>query len=256
MAKSKTQKVVGHMTEKLQNLRAPMSLLTKILYWGSFALLLASVLVFPNIIKAVTGSYLLTIIPVLLFTAIVLGIVVIRKKKNSKLFWRVDPANVDKNISYVNISESVADEKMLEFYGDRAIVFGSKKEDIVPFIYNWFLTGEFISSAEKLNVYTLKLSTVRSKLEEKKNAKNPLPENMDLLIVDVNDLELSDEQMKKFTTEEGVIRPFRFSSWIDSNFIPSDEMKALYEDDEEDEYDEDEKEDEESEDESEEGNEE
>lgn len=241
MAKSKTEKVVDRMTERLQNSRNPMTLIEKVLYWGLLLLLVLSAIFLPSILKQYTGLSILSLIPIVIFSVCFFAVVVVRKNKLKKKFWKVPAEDAATKIDYTNISVADTSSKILEFYDSHTLVFGSKKEALMPFVYNWFLTSGYISDNEKLEVYTLQLSNIRNILEEKKDVKKPLPQDLELLLINIDNLDLDENQLNKLGIEESIVRPFRFPFWVDSYFVPNAQMEAINAanaEDDEDEYDE------------------
>lgn len=234
MAKSRSEKMISRMVEKVQNHRQPMSAGIKVLYWGCMLGLFISVLVLPGILKMLTGSTLMFLVPMVLFSAGIITIIYYRKKKSEKVFWQT--RDIDGKVIYTKFEDA---SKIEQFCDGNTWIFGSKKEDLMPFIYNWFLTLGVIEDGDKVNVYYFPVSLIKSRFKYKDSVKRQLEDSHELFLISLNELDIDEATDKELSKESSIIRPYDFFMWLTSNFAVAGLL--VHDDDEEDEdYDEDE----------------
>lgn len=238
MAKSKTEKLVGRMVEKIQNNRNPMTTLGKVCYWGLILGLLFSVILLPGILKSLMGTSLLFLVPMVIFSILILVFVFKRKNKLASLFWQ--DKECGSKINYVKVSDAGNIE---EFCDGKTWVFGSKKEELVPFIYNWFLTAGVLKKSSGLDVYYLPVSVLKKRFKDRNDVKVKLNDDQEIFLIKLAELDMDDDKEQKLGNEALVLRPFDFYNWLTKNFIVTgleiNNLDDSDEDDEEDEYEDD-----------------
>lgn len=235
MAKSKVERTVSRMVSKIQSFRKPMSKPAKFGYWTLMVLLIISVAFLPAFLRELIGTTLPAFIPIIVFSAAVLAILIVRKNKAEKDFWQTK--DIADKVNYIEVTDASELEK---FCDDNTWVFGSKKEELMPFIYNWLLTSDAIGKNDKINVYYLSVNVIKSRFKHRDDAKQKLAENQELFLIKLAELDFDDETKFKINSEASVLRPFDFYVWLTKNFVvsglniePADES-----DEDEDEYDE------------------
>lgn len=237
MANKRTQKVIERMTNKLQSYRYPMSTIGKIGYYALWALLLISVVLLPTILKSITGFSAPALIPIIVFSVIVLVVIVVRKKKLSEKFWKV--TDTSSKVDYIKVDDI---SLIFDLFKKKSWVFGSSKEELTPFIYNWFLTSDVITENTKLNVYYLPVSLLREELTEITSAVPVLPKDQEIFIISLDELDMTEAQENRIDAESNVVRPFELSTWLTKYFIITKADLGIEEDDEDEDEEEDDEE--------------
>lgn len=235
MANKRTQKVIERMTNKLQSYRYPMSTIGKIGYYALWALLLISVVLLPTILKSLTSFSAPALIPIIAFSVIVLVVIVVRKKKLSEKFWKV--TDTSSKVDYIKVDDI---SLIFDLFKKKSWVFGSSKEELTPFIYNWFLTSDVITENTKLNVYYLPVSLLREELTEITSAVPVLPKDQEIFIISLDELDMTEAQENRIDAESNVVRPFELSTWLTKYFIITKADLGIEEDEEEEDEDEEE----------------
>lgn len=227
MANKRTQKVIKRMTDKLQSYRYPMSAIGKIGYYALWVLLFISVLILPTVCKSLTGFSSPSLIPMIIFSVLIIVVMVIRKKKLSEKFWKV--TDTSSKVNYIKVDDI---SLIFDLFKKKSWVFGSAKEELTPFIYNWLLTSEAIDENTKINVYYLSVSLLRDELTEITSAVPVLPQDQEIFIISLDELDMTEEIENKIDAESNVVRPFDLSTWLTKYFIITKADLGIEEDDE------------------------
>lgn len=230
---SSVERTIGRMVDKVEAQRDPQTKVMKVVYWILVGLLIISAVFLPSVLKELLGFALYSLIPVAIFSVAILVLVMMRKKKYEKAFWQV--RDISSKVNYVEVTDASEIEK---FCNENSWVFGSKKEEIMPFNYNWLLTAGAIDANTKLNVYYMSAGLVKSRFTYRNDVKNQLTDDHEIFVVDLSELDMSEEIEDKLANEAAVVRPYEFYNWLTKNFIVTGLSVSDEEDDEENDEDE------------------
>lgn len=198
--------------------RSKHSLLSKILFYGLIILAVMFVAVAPSyIVSYFNCSTTLACIP----SFIVLGVVFFganfRKRRTLSKFMKV--SDITGKVNYIELGENTTLQDFKVLYENDTWVFGSRKEDIIPFIYNWFLTAGVIDSSTTFNVYTLKTEVLNKKFNRQTLNKTLENQAAEVCLVPITEFEFSDEQLDLIIDEAQCVRPYQFETWLSKNYV-------------------------------------
>lgn len=220
MAKNKVfyksiSKAILDLTER----RRKKSVLNKILFYA--------VIAFVVIFAAVSPSYIMEYFSCTPFLAclpsfILLGLVFFggyyRKKLAVRRFMKVE--NIDDKVNFIELTDSTTLSDFKRFYEDDTWIFGSRKEDIIPFIYNWFLTAGVINNDTKFNAYYLKMDVIKSKFKRKSEKDDNIQlQAKEVCLLSISEFDFTDDQLEKISEEASCVKPFQFESWLNKYFV-------------------------------------
>lgn len=194
------------------------SQLSKILFYALIILAVVFVAVAPSYIMSYFEcSPTVACIP----SFVVLGLVFFganfRKRRALSKFMRV--SDVSSKVKLIELGDEMTLQDYKVFYDNDTWIFGSHKDEIVPFIYNWFLSAGIIDEDKKFNVYTIKTDVINRMFKRSIAAKSLDNQAAEVTLIPITEFEFTDEQLDKLIEEAAYVRPFQFERWLRKNYI-------------------------------------
>lgn len=228
MAKKKRiiYKTISGAVVELHKFRHPMKLWLKVLL---IILAVIGVLFFCFLPGLLVGEFhasnFMATLPTLIALLLVLTFRNIRKKKIVESFMKVE--DITDKVDF----KTITNPREFEQYRTKETwVFGTKREDMMAFMYNWFLSAGAIDENTKLEVYSFPFSLLAQQYFVRPD--KTMKDDTTINLWCVADLGLSDETRERIQAEVEIVKPFEFSRWLPSYF----DVSSVDDDDDEYEY--------------------
>lgn len=173
-------------------------------------------------------------IPSFALIFLILAGFVYSKKRTVRKFMKV--SDVSDFVDYQDICNI---NEIMSYKDKRTWVFGTKREMMMPFFYNWFLSSGIIEEGTKLTVYSFPFMYLKERYELKDPGSISDTTTINLFCLD--ETKIKEDKLDVLSEEEKIVKPFNFSAWLELKCKPksySEYVEDEYEDDD-DEYEDD-----------------